>query len=87
MNKSSLLAILAEVQRGALTPEDASSRLATLPFEDIGHTRIDHHRTLRTGLPEVIYAAGKTPAQTAQIFASMAATGAVLTCTLSKFIV
>ena len=76
MNKSSLLAILAEVQRGALTPEDASGRLATLPFEDIGHARIDHHRTLRTGLPEVIYAAGKTPTQTAQIFARMAATGA-----------
>ena len=75
MNKSTLLELLAEVQRGTLTPDDASARLATLPFEDIGHAKVDHHRTLRTGLPEVIYAAGKTPAQTAEIFATMAAKG------------
>ncbi|HEY6375698.1 MAG TPA: nickel pincer cofactor biosynthesis protein LarB [Edaphobacter sp.] len=75
MNKSTLLHLLAEVQRGTLTPEQASARLADLPFEDLGHAKIDHHRTLRSGLPEVIYAAGKTPAQTAEIFARMAATG------------
>ena len=75
MNKSSLLQLLAEVQRGALSPESASSQLATLPFEDIGYARVDHHRALRTGLPEVIYAAGKTAEQTAGIFASMAASG------------
>ena len=75
MNPTTLLELLAEVQRGNLTPADASTRLANLPFEDIGHARIDHHRTLRTGLPEVIYAAGKTPAQTAEIFATMAAAG------------
>lgn len=79
MDKSSLLALLADVQRGGLTPEAATDRLADLPFEDIGHTRIDHHRSLRTGLPEVIYAAGKTPAQVAEIFASMvAASGTAL---------
>jgi len=75
MNKSSLLELLAEVQRGAISPTEASERLAILPFEDLGHARIDHHRSLRTGLPEVIYAAGKSPAQTAEIFARMAATG------------
>ena len=75
MNPTTLLELLAQVQRGAITPADASARLATLPFEDIGHARIDHHRTLRTGLPEVIYAAGKTPTQTAEIFATMAAAG------------
>ena len=75
MLKSSLLDLLAEVQRGERTPESASDRLASLPFEDIGHARIDHHRSLRTGLPEVIYAAGKTPAQTAEIFARMALNG------------
>jgi NCAIR mutase (PurE)-related protein len=73
MSSPSLLELLAEVQRGAITPESASERLATLPFEDIGHARIDHHRSLRTGLPEVIYAAGKTPEQTAEIFSRMAA--------------
>ena len=75
MNPTSLLALLAQVQRGSLTPEQASARLADLPFEDTGEARIDHHRALRSGLPEVIFAAGKTPAQTAGIFARMAAAG------------
>ncbi len=75
MNPNSLLALLAEVQRGTLTPEQASSRLADLPFEDTGEARIDHHRALRSGLPEVIFAAGKTATQTAGIFTRMAAAG------------
>lgn len=79
MNQKTLLSLLADVQRGDLTPEQASARLANLPFEEMGEAntevRIDHHRVLRTGLPEVIYAAGKTSAQTARIFARMAAAG------------
>src|ERR1700722_1970507 len=80
MDKSSLLELLSQVQRGTVTPASASERFSTLPFaeagyEDIGHARIDHHRALRTGLPEVIYAAGKTPEQTAEIFSRMAAAG------------
>ncbi len=81
MDKSSLLELLAGVQRGDVTPDSASDRLAELPFEDIGHTRIDHHRSLRTGLPEVIYAAGKTPEQVAEIFARMAAADAAVLAT------
>jgi pyridinium-3,5-biscarboxylic acid mononucleotide synthase len=46
-----------------------------MPYEDIGHARIDHHRTLRTGLPEVIYAQGKSSQQTTEIFTRMAAAG------------
>lgn len=76
MNKSSLLELLAEVQLGTLTPEQASARLSVLPFEDLDYAKIDHQRALRTGLPEVIYAAGKSAAQTAEIFQRMAATGA-----------
>lgn len=72
----SLLELLAQVERGDLSASAAAERLATLPFEDLGHTRLDHHRTLRSGLPEVIYAAGKTPAQVADIFARLAASGA-----------
>ena len=75
MNKSSLLELLAEVQLGTLTPEQASARLANLPFEDLDYAKIDHHRSLRNGLPEVIYAAGKSPEHTAEIFSRMAATG------------
>ena len=81
MTPTTLLTLLAEVERGTLTPASAAARLATLPFEDTGDARIDHHRLLRTGLPEVIYAAGKTPAQTAEIFARMAATGAPVLAT------
>jgi NCAIR mutase (PurE)-related protein len=75
MRPSSILAILAEVERGSLTAPDAAERLKSLPFEDLGHTRVDHHRSLRMGLPEVIYAAGKTPQQTVAIFASLVASG------------
>jgi NCAIR mutase (PurE)-related protein len=75
MQKSTLLDLLAAVERGDMTPAVASERLANLPFEDLGHARIDHHRQLRSGLPEVIYAAGKSPEQTAEIFSRMAAAG------------
>ena len=75
MTRSDLLQLLASVEQGSLSAEAAASRLATMPFEDLGHTRVDHHRSLRTGLPEVIYAAGKTPEQTAAIFDSLVADG------------
>ncbi len=75
MTRQSLLALLAELERGGITHEAAAQRLADLPFEDLGHTRVDHHRSLRTGLPEVIYAAGKTTAQTLSIFKSLQISG------------
>ncbi len=75
MTQAHLLALLADVERGQVSAETAAKRLAALPFEDLGHARVDHHRSLRTGLPEVIYAAGKTPAQTAAIFNSLAQDG------------
>jgi hypothetical protein len=75
MKRSSILELLAQVERGDLTPDAAAERLATLPFEDLGHTRIDHHRSLRAGLPEVIYARGKSAEQTAAIFARLVASG------------
>jgi NCAIR mutase (PurE)-related protein len=75
MTRNSILELLAEVERGAITPEAAAARLASLPFEDLGHTRVDHHRSLRSGLPEVIYAAGKTPQQVLEIFSALAADG------------
>lgn len=75
MKPAALLDILAQVERGTLSPAEAAGRLESLPFEDLGDARVDHHRSLRTGLPEVIYAAGKTPAQTLAIFSSLAASG------------
>jgi NCAIR mutase (PurE)-related protein len=58
-----------------MSPAAAAERLVSLPFEDLGHARVDHHRSLRSGLPEVIYAAGKTQEQTLEIFASLLADG------------
>lgn len=75
MTPTALLEILSEVERGALTPADAAGRLRNMPFEDLGHTRVDHHRQLRMGLPEVIYAAGKTPEQTTSIFGALIQAG------------
>lgn len=75
MTRSSILELLAQVERGELAAGDAAERLATLPFEDLGHTRIDHHRSLRVGLSEVIYARGKSPEQTTAIFSRLAASG------------
>jgi NCAIR mutase (PurE)-related protein len=71
MTPQALLAILSEVEQGKVSPEAAAAELSKLPFEDLGHARVDHHRSLRTGLPEVIYAAGKTTEQTVAIFGSL----------------
>ncbi len=71
MTQEALLQILSAVEQGRVSAEEAAGRLATLPFEDLGHTRVDHHRSLRSGLPEVIYGAGKTTGQTVAIFGSL----------------
>jgi NCAIR mutase (PurE)-related protein len=75
MDRAAVLELLEDVRQERLSPEAAMERLKTLPFEDAGIAKIDHHRTLRLGLPEVIYAAGKTPADTAEIFSRMAVHG------------
>ena len=63
------------MREGRIAVNDALDRLRDLPFEDIGFAKLDHHRALRTGMPEVIFAAGKTAAQVAAIFARMAQAG------------
>ncbi|HYH48731.1 MAG TPA: 1-(5-phosphoribosyl)-5-amino-4-imidazole-carboxylate carboxylase, partial [Acidimicrobiia bacterium] len=67
----SLRELLAEVAAGATSPADALDRLRTLPFADLGFARVDHHRTLRQGFPEAVYAPGKTPEQCAAIVAEL----------------
>jgi len=54
--------MLRQVRRGKLSVEQAVERLRNLPYEDLGYAKIDHHRTLRQGFPEVIFARGKDPA-------------------------
>ena len=75
MTTETILEMLQRVRDGGLRPEEAMERLANLPYEEAGFAKIDHHRRLRTGLPEVIYAAGKTAAQVGEIFFRMAAMG------------
>jgi NCAIR mutase (PurE)-related protein len=79
MNSESLLHLLKQVEAGETSVAHAAERLAQVPFEDAGFAKIDHHRSLRVGMPEVIYAAGKTSEQVAEIFFRMArADGPVL---------
>ncbi len=75
MNPEVLLALLKQVQCGLKAPEEAVRQLSHLPYEDAGFAKIDHHRSLRIGFPEVIYAEGKTPQQVAEIFFRMARAG------------
>ncbi len=75
MTRETILELLERIQRGQTSPEEALTQLSRLPYEDTGFAKIDHHRSLRLGLPEVIYAAGKTPEQVAEIFSRMAAAG------------
>jgi pyridinium-3,5-biscarboxylic acid mononucleotide synthase len=60
MDHNHLKMLLENVKSGNLEPEAALERLKTLPFEDLGYARIDTHRCVRTGVPEVIYCEGKT---------------------------
>jgi len=75
MNPDALRKLLDAIQAGTMTPEEGMGRLTHLPYEDAGFAKIDHHRPLRTGMPEVIYAAGKTDDQVAEIFSRMARQG------------
>jgi len=85
MNRLQIEALLKEVSAGQTGVDSALERLKDLPFEDLGFAKVDHHRALRTGMPEVIFAAGKTTAQVAAIFERMAkAGGNVLATRASK---
>jgi hypothetical protein len=63
MNQDQLRALLEQVREGALDVEAALARVRHMPFEDLGFAKVDHHRELRHGMPEVILAQGKTPQQ------------------------
>src|SRR2546428_6624365 len=75
MNAEAIRRIFEEVRNGRLASDEAVQRLRHLPFEDLGFAKVDHHRALRAGMPEVILGEGKTPAQVAQIFSRLAKHG------------
>ncbi len=72
---SELKQVLASVKDGTLSVEDALLKIKTQPFEDIGFAKVDLHRKFRQGAAEVIYGAGKTPAQMLGILRTMQAHG------------
>jgi pyridinium-3,5-biscarboxylic acid mononucleotide synthase len=75
VNAESIRKLFEQVRRGKLSPDEAVQRLRHLPFEDLGFAKVDHHRALRAGMPEVIFGERKTPAQMAEIFARLARQG------------
>jgi NCAIR mutase (PurE)-related protein len=73
MDEPTLRQLLADVQSGTVAPDEAVARLRRLPFADLGFARVDHHRPLRQGLPEAVYAPGKTAEHCAAIVAELLA--------------
>src|SRR5258707_5963719 len=71
MNELQLRALMEQVRAGAIDVDAALTRLRHMPFEDLGFAKVDHHRALRQGMPEVIFAMGKTPEQVVAIAGSL----------------
>src|SRR5689334_15931954 len=67
MDRDHLRALFEQVQSGVVDIESAVERMRHMPFEDLGFAKVDHHRELRHGMPEVILAKGKTPEQVTAI--------------------
>jgi NCAIR mutase (PurE)-related protein len=81
MSPEHLRHLLESLKRGEVSTEDVLGRLKSFSFEDVGFAKIDHHRRMRNGYPEVIYGEGKTPEQVAEIFVRLAAQNPNVLCT------
>ena len=68
LNRDEIRGLLERCRNGDATIEETTEALARMPYENLGFAHIDHHRELRQGFPEVIYAEGKTKEQTRAIF-------------------
>jgi NCAIR mutase (PurE)-related protein len=85
VDRQQLLEVLDQVRAGALSTAAAADRLSDLPYAEVAHavgsTLVDHHRELRTGVPEMVFGAGKTPEQIAAALRALAdrAGGAIAT--------
>src|SRR5271163_2653454 len=73
MDQDQLRALLDQVRVGAVDVDAAIERMRHLPFEDLGFAKVDHHRALRHGMPEVIFGQGKTPDQISAIAGALLA--------------
>jgi len=73
MDQDHLRALLEQVRAGAVGVDAAVERMRHLPFEDLGFAKVDHHRALRHGMPEVMFGKGKTPEQISSIAGTLLA--------------
>src|SRR5438552_17477725 len=73
MDEATLRRLIVDVRTGVLGADDAVARLRRLPFADLGFARVDHHRLLRQGLAEAVYAPGKTAEQCTELVTELLA--------------
>ncbi len=71
IDESRLRKLLEDYKDDRLSADDAVARLSDLPYQDLGFAKVDHHRAIRKGFPEVVFAQGKTPEQVAAIAATL----------------
>jgi pyridinium-3,5-biscarboxylic acid mononucleotide synthase len=81
MDQKTIHQLLQQVAKGGVSPDQALEQLRDLPFENLGFAHIDHHRTLRTGYPEVIFSQGKTQDQVITIAERLADRGSQVLAT------
>lgn len=75
MNKDELKKLLTEVADGKVCVDNALSKIRTMPYEDLDFAKVDTHRSVRQGIPEVIYGEGKTKEQIRDIALSLLQSG------------
>jgi len=75
MDRDQIRGLFEQVRSGAVDVESAVNRMRHMPFEDLGFANVDHHRSLRVGMPEVIFGPGKDPEHLAEIFSRLAERG------------
>jgi NCAIR mutase (PurE)-related protein len=84
MDENTLKSLLEAVAAGEVPATEALEKLRHLPYEDLGHTKVDHHRALRTGFPEVVFCPGKTQTQVCEILASLSGRSPVVLATRAE---
>ena len=72
MDREAVRRLLADLAAGRIDVDTAVARLRSLPYEDLGFAKVDHHRAVRTGAPEAVFCLGKTPEQVVAILARLA---------------
>ncbi len=84
MNKDAIYSLLQKVKKGKISVDQACEELRKLPFKDLSFAKVDHHREIRTGYPEVIFCPGKTDLQIFMIFKELIGTGSNIIATRAK---